>query len=231
MYPKSEILFPHRAIRPLGPERGADWQELVNQVASQRDGNEDTLAFSLMMIRLCDCLNCDQSSYKASLWLCNLRTARRRRRKGLRSGAAPNLRADAPGDQTTVGHQAELTSRTPPGSAGATPFLVQGIRPPGTRNHKGASRVARAQSPLSSVSCSRLLSQVRPKDDSPAIRSTQSHLLVQLPLKSLSVLAAPTPTLLPAASPHLRPSELRHRCATPVPCRWVESEANCYWSV
>ena len=67
MYPKSEILFPHRAIRPLGPERGADWQELVNQVASQRDGNEDTLAFSLMMIRLCDCLNCDQSNYKASL--------------------------------------------------------------------------------------------------------------------------------------------------------------------
>ena len=67
MYPKSEILFPYRAIRPLGPERGADWQELVNQVASQRDGNEDTLAFSLMMIRLCDCLDCDQSSYKASL--------------------------------------------------------------------------------------------------------------------------------------------------------------------
>ncbi len=67
MYPQSEILFPHRAIRPLGRERGAAWQDLVNQVASQRDGNEDTLAFSLMMIRLCDCLNCDQSSYKASL--------------------------------------------------------------------------------------------------------------------------------------------------------------------
>ena len=67
MYPKSEILFPHRAIRPLGLERGADWRELVNQVASQRDGNEDTLAFSLMMIRLCDCLNCDQSGCKASL--------------------------------------------------------------------------------------------------------------------------------------------------------------------
>lgn len=67
MYPQSEILFPHRAIRPLSRERGADWQELVDQVASQRDGNEDTLAFSLMMIRLCDCLNCDQSCYKASL--------------------------------------------------------------------------------------------------------------------------------------------------------------------
>lgn len=67
MYPKSEILFPHRAIQPLRLERGTDWQELVNQVASQQDGNEDTLAFSLMMIRLCGCLNCTQSSYKASL--------------------------------------------------------------------------------------------------------------------------------------------------------------------
>ena len=67
MYPKSEILFPHRAIQPLGQERGAEWRALVDQVASQRDGNEDTLAFSLMMIRLCDCLNCDQSNYKASL--------------------------------------------------------------------------------------------------------------------------------------------------------------------
>lgn len=67
MYPESEILFPYRAIRPLGRERGQDWRELVDQVARQRDGNEDTLAFSLMMIRLCDCLNCDQSSYKASL--------------------------------------------------------------------------------------------------------------------------------------------------------------------
>ncbi len=67
MYPESEILFPYRAIAPLRKERGAEWQELVDQVSNQRDGNEDTLAFSLMMIRLCDCLNCDQSSYKASL--------------------------------------------------------------------------------------------------------------------------------------------------------------------
>ena len=67
MYPKSEILFPHRAIRPLRLERGVAWRDLVDRVAGQRDGNEDTLAFSLMMIRMCDCLNCDQSSYKASL--------------------------------------------------------------------------------------------------------------------------------------------------------------------
>jgi hypothetical protein len=67
MYPESEILFPNRAIAPLRHERGDDWHSLVSQVAHQTDGSEDTLAFSLMMIRLCDCLNCDQSSYKASL--------------------------------------------------------------------------------------------------------------------------------------------------------------------
>jgi len=67
MYPESEILFPNRAIAPLKKERGNDWQSLVSQVAHQHDGSEDSLAFSLMMIRLCDCLNCDQSSYKASL--------------------------------------------------------------------------------------------------------------------------------------------------------------------
>jgi len=67
MYPESEILFPYRAISPLRRERGEVWRDLVSQVACQQDGREDTLAFSLMMIRLCDCLNCDQSSYKASL--------------------------------------------------------------------------------------------------------------------------------------------------------------------
>lgn len=67
MYPESEILFPHRAIAPLRRERGPEWHALVSQVAGQEDGTEDTLAFSLMMIRLCDCLNCDQSCYKASL--------------------------------------------------------------------------------------------------------------------------------------------------------------------
>ena len=93
MYPQSEILFPHRAIRPLGRERGAEWQELVDQVASQRDGNEDTLAFSLMMIRLCDCLSCDQSCYKAS-W-----------------AVSPVHNASSPPTGTPIGDFARLSNR------------------------------------------------------------------------------------------------------------------------
>ncbi|MCD6291272.1 MAG: hypothetical protein J7M34_12270 [Anaerolineae bacterium] len=67
MYPQSEILFPYRRIAPLKKLRGEKWRELVTRVTAQPDGTLDTLAFSLMMIRLCDCLNCDMGSYKASL--------------------------------------------------------------------------------------------------------------------------------------------------------------------
>jgi|Deesub1362A_J573_1020465.scaffolds.fasta_scaffold03819_3 hypothetical protein len=67
MYPQSEILFPYRSIAALKSLRGEKWRELVQRVAAQPDGTLDTVAFSLMMIRLCDCLNCDMGSYKASL--------------------------------------------------------------------------------------------------------------------------------------------------------------------
>ncbi len=67
MYPQSEILFPYRSIAALKHLRGEKWQKLVERVAAQPDGTLDTIAFSLMMIRQCDCLNCDMGSYKASL--------------------------------------------------------------------------------------------------------------------------------------------------------------------
>ncbi len=76
MYPQSEILFPYRSIAALKNLRGEKWRKLVERVATQPDGTLDTVAFSLMMIRLCDCLNCDMGSYKASLGctLCAQRT-------------------------------------------------------------------------------------------------------------------------------------------------------------
>lgn len=67
MYPQSEILFPYRSIAALKNLRGEAWRALVERVAAQPDGSLDTIAFSYMMIRLCDCLNCDMGSYKASL--------------------------------------------------------------------------------------------------------------------------------------------------------------------
>jgi hypothetical protein len=67
MYPQSEILFPYRSITGLKHLRSEKWQSLVARVAAQPDGELDTISFSLLMIRQCDCLNCDMGSYKASL--------------------------------------------------------------------------------------------------------------------------------------------------------------------
>lgn len=70
MYPRSEILFPHRCLSALQDMRGSEWQQLVNRVAQLPDTHEDSLAFALMMVKLTGCLNCDLDSYKASLGCC-----------------------------------------------------------------------------------------------------------------------------------------------------------------
>ena len=70
MYPKSEILFPRRCLPSLRRMRGAKWQELVVQVSRLPEDHVDSLALSLLMIRLCNCLRCDLGSYKASLGCC-----------------------------------------------------------------------------------------------------------------------------------------------------------------
>ncbi len=67
MYPKNEIMFPHKSIPALRHMRGPEWQALVERVAALPETHEDSLAFCLMMIRVCECLNCDLGSYKASL--------------------------------------------------------------------------------------------------------------------------------------------------------------------
>lgn len=67
MYPDSEILFPNRCIRQLAGLRGPDWDRLIEEVASLPENHEDSLAFSLMMIKLGSCLTCDLDSYRASL--------------------------------------------------------------------------------------------------------------------------------------------------------------------
>jgi len=67
MYPDSEILFPTRCIPILKDLRGDEWRDLVQRVISSPEEHEDTLGFSLMMIRLGSCLTCDLDSYRASL--------------------------------------------------------------------------------------------------------------------------------------------------------------------
>jgi len=67
MYPDSEILFPTWCIPTLRDLRGDDWRDLVQRVLNRPEEHEETLGFSLMMIRLGGCLTCDLDSYRASL--------------------------------------------------------------------------------------------------------------------------------------------------------------------
>jgi len=66
-YQKTELLFPHKSVVSLEDMRDGKWQELVRKVASLPEIHKDSLAFSLMMIRLCGCLRCNPGSYRASL--------------------------------------------------------------------------------------------------------------------------------------------------------------------
>lgn len=65
MYAENEILFPPRAIGKLRKARGEKWQELVNSVLRLPEDHPQSLAFSLMMIRLNGCMSCETDSYRA----------------------------------------------------------------------------------------------------------------------------------------------------------------------
>jgi hypothetical protein len=68
MYPDSEILFPASAIPELRLARkGEQWQALIERLSALPESHDDVRAFSLMMIRLGNCLTCDLDSYRANL--------------------------------------------------------------------------------------------------------------------------------------------------------------------
>lgn len=65
MYAENELLFPPYAIPSLRNERGPEWRELVDRVARLPDDHPESLAFSLMMMRLDGCMACETDSYRA----------------------------------------------------------------------------------------------------------------------------------------------------------------------
>lgn len=65
MYADNELLFPSQMITKLRFARGEEWRALVDHVAALPETHEDRLAFSLMMIKLNGCLNCETDSYRA----------------------------------------------------------------------------------------------------------------------------------------------------------------------
>jgi hypothetical protein len=65
MYADNEILFPPYAIPQLKDTRGDVWRNLVERVIRLPEDHPESLAFSLMMIRLDGCLSCETDSYRA----------------------------------------------------------------------------------------------------------------------------------------------------------------------
>lgn len=62
---RAEILFPHKSVSALSTVREIKWKELARRVASLPEDHPDSLAFSLMMIKQCSCLDCNPDRYKA----------------------------------------------------------------------------------------------------------------------------------------------------------------------
>lgn len=62
---RAEILFPHTSVNALISFRSPKWRELVRRVARLPQDDPDALAFSLMMIRMNACLDCNPDRFKA----------------------------------------------------------------------------------------------------------------------------------------------------------------------
>ena len=81
MYVKTEIMFPPYVIPLLGAAGAPEWRRLVARVAELDETHPESLAFSLMMIRLNGCLDCETDSFRAmrGCSACALQTVRRYR--------------------------------------------------------------------------------------------------------------------------------------------------------
>ncbi len=73
---RTPFLFPHESVSELKELRDGQWSKLAAEVAGLPETHKDSLAFSLMMIRICGCLRC--TNYKASLGctVCSQRAVR-----------------------------------------------------------------------------------------------------------------------------------------------------------
>lgn len=61
----TEILFPMRVAPALKDLRGKAWARLVERAENAPEASLETLAFSLLLIRLSGCLTCHTDSYRA----------------------------------------------------------------------------------------------------------------------------------------------------------------------
>ena len=82
MYVNAEIMFPPSVIPSLRDAAGPEWRGLVERVSGLDETHPESLALSLMMIRLDGCLECETDSFRAmrGCAACALQTVRRYRK-------------------------------------------------------------------------------------------------------------------------------------------------------
>lgn len=82
MYVNAEIMFPPSAIPSLRDSGGPEWRRLVERVSGLDEAHPESLALSLMMIRLDGCLECETDSFRAlrGCAACAMQNVRRFRR-------------------------------------------------------------------------------------------------------------------------------------------------------
>ena len=82
MYVNAEIMFPPSVIPSLRDAAGPEWRGLVERVSGLDETHPESLALSLMMIRLDGCLECETDSFRAmrGCAACALQNVRRFRR-------------------------------------------------------------------------------------------------------------------------------------------------------
>lgn len=65
MYASNELLFPDSAIPEIQDARSEAWQTLTLRVMSLPGDHPERVAFSLLMVRLNGCLECETDSFRA----------------------------------------------------------------------------------------------------------------------------------------------------------------------
>ena len=74
-----DLLFPSRAIEPLGKLRGEKWEKLISNLLELDPASLDRIGFVLFMVRLGGCTTCQADSFRAmrGCVICSSNTIRR----------------------------------------------------------------------------------------------------------------------------------------------------------
>lgn len=62
---ETDLLFPTRVIPSLIDLRGEIWQSIIREILSSRGDSLEVIAFTLLMVRITNCIFCNTDSYRA----------------------------------------------------------------------------------------------------------------------------------------------------------------------